>query len=151
MPDSTIPTLSAVIALINETSERNAATVKEAFEVHEKVTEERDKYQRLQMNVMSGEITKFIHEQSCRDDEQTAALADAVAERRHDFAAYRTEVDTKLDEFKGDMTVISTRVEVLENAPIKRAMSKLKQAATILLSVGVGLLIAWGAKLLGLV
>lgn len=151
MPDSTIPTLSAVIALINETSERNAAMVKEAFEVHEKVTEERDKYQRLQFNVMHSKLDAFAREQACKDAEQTKALEAAIMERRKDFAQYKEEVNTTLDDFKGDMTVISTRVEVLENAPTKNALSRFKQAATILLSIGVGLLIAWGAKLLGLV
>ena len=87
MPEKTIPTLEAVIALINETSVRNAGLVKEAFDAHEAVTSERDKYQRLQMNVMNGKMDEFIHEQACKYDEQTAALADAVAERRHDFAA----------------------------------------------------------------
>ena len=151
MPDSTMPTLSAVIALINETSERNAVAIKEAFEVHEKVTEERDKYQRLQFNVMHSKLDAFAHEQTCKDAEQTKALEAAIMERRKDFAQYKEEVNTTLDDFKGDITVISTRVEVLENAPTKNALSRFKQAATILLSIGVGLLIAWGAKLLGLV
>ena len=151
MPDSTMPTLSAVIALINETSERNAVAVKEAFEAHEKVTEERDKYQRLQFNVMHSKLDAFAQEQTCKDAEQTKALEAAIMERRKDFAQYKEEVNTTLDDFKGDMTVISTRVEVLENAPTKNALSRFKQAATILLSIGVGLLIAWGAKLLGLV
>ena len=82
------------------------------------------RYQDLKFDGMEKKIDSFIADAQCKDVENKKVLFDAIKERKEDFEFLKTEIFTKVDVLEGNIKVVESRVDTLEQKDAKTALDQ---------------------------